>query len=316
MSQEIVVASQLGLALDAQISRQLPHVRVVSVPMYFDSLPLEARVLIAAFNPSTAAGEARLRPKGWPFGLEWVQLVSAGIDAYPDWLFEVPLMSTARGTSAHPVAEWAIAALFAAAKDIPSLWVSNAEQWTRRPLATLHGSTLGIVGFGAIGQALAQKAIGLGMRVKALRRSTQPFAVAGVERAADIVELFANCDHVVLAAPATAETHHLVNAELLAQAKPGLHLVNVARGSIVDQNALLAALDNGRLGFASLDVTDPEPLPTGHPLYSHPRVRISPHTAAISAFTQQALVDKFVRNLAAFQAGEPIDDTVEKKPVR
>ncbi|MEF7613547.1 NAD(P)-dependent oxidoreductase [Aquincola sp. MAHUQ-54] len=118
-------------------------------------------------------------------------------------------------------------------------------------------------------------------------------------------------DHVVLAAPGTPQTRHIVDAAALAHARPGLHLVNVARGSLVDQDALLAALDAGRIDSASLDVTEPEPLPAGHPFYTHPRVRLSPHTSAISPAQQTALVDKFVRNLARFDAGERLEDLLD-----
>jgi hypothetical protein len=121
-------------------------------------------------------------------------------------------------------------------------------------------------------------------------------------------ELAASCDHLVLAAPSTPQTRHLINAEVLAQARPGLHLINIGRGALVDQVALLEALDAGRLSRATLDVTDPEPLPAGHPLYRHPKVRVSPHTSAISPYIREALIAKVRLNLGRYLAGEePID---------
>jgi phosphoglycerate dehydrogenase-like enzyme len=98
---------------------------------------------------------------------------------------------------------------------------------------------------------------------------------------------------------------------VLASAKKGLHLINIGRGSLIDQPALLAALDAGQLARATLDVTDPEPLPAGHPLYSHDKVRISPHTSAISSYIREALVAKVARNLARFQAGQDPEDLTE-----
>lgn len=134
-------------------------------------------------------------------------------------------------------------------------------------------------GFGAIGSALAIRAQALGIRVIATNHSGKPFYVPGVERAKSLPALFAESDHVVVAAPATAETHHLVDAQLLSHAKPGLHLINIARGSLVDEQALIAALDAGQLERATLDVSQIEPAPANHPFYSHPKVRLSPHVS-------------------------------------
>ncbi len=118
-------------------------------------------------------------------------------------------------------------------------------------------------------------------------------------------------DHLVLAAPATDATRHIVNRELLAEAKPGLHVINIARGSLIDNDALLDALANGRLGGASLDVTEPEPLPAGHPFYRHPRIRLSPHTSAIGPHNTAELARKFVRNFSAFTQGTALEDLVD-----
>ena len=153
------------------------------------------------------------------------------------------------------------------------------EPWERRGdpgLGTLTGKPLGLVGLGGIGAALAERALPFGMRVLALRRRPRPSEVPGVELASDLGELLREADHLVLAAPATAATHHLIDRDALAQVKPGVHLVNVARGTLLDQEALRAALDDGRVAMASLDTIEPEPLPAGHWLYSHPRARNHP----------------------------------------
>lgn len=305
------IVSQLDDTLNALLRAALPGIVVRPIPRGAPP-PLEAdvQILFAAFFAGSPDERERSRPAGWPFGLRWVQLISAGIDAYPRWLFEVPLVSSARGTAAEPIAEYVLAALLSVAKRLPEIWVTEAKAWRHVPLAMLRGSTLGLVGFGAIAQAVAEKALALGMRVQAVRRAPGPLPTAGVARADSLEALFATSDHVVLAAPATPETRHLVGARVLAQAKPGLHLVNIGRGGLIDQDALLAALDAGRIGAATLDVTEPEPLPDGHPLYRHPRVRISPHTSAISPYTAQALTTKFVRNLERFRRGEPLEDVV------
>lgn len=136
----------------------------------------------------------------------------------------------------------------------------------------------------------------------ALRQSQAPFS-AGVEAATDIHDLFARADHLVVAAPLTEATRHVINRDVLGSAKPGLHLINIARGGLLDQEALLEALDNGQIGLASLDVTEPEPLPDGHPLYTHPRVRLSPHTSAISTNSKEEIADTFLANLERYVAG-------------
>jgi phosphoglycerate dehydrogenase-like enzyme len=233
-----------------------------------------------------------------------VHLVSSGIDFYPSWLFDGPPVTTSRGSAADNLAEFALAAIFAASKQLPDIWVKDA-QWHFTALSPLKGTTLGLLGFGAIGESLAQKALALGIKVVALRQSQAPFNT-GVEAAKDIHDLFARADHLVVAAPLTESTRHIINRDVLGSAKPGLHLINLARGGLLDQEALLEALDNGQVGLASLDVTEPEPLPDGHPLYTHPKVRLSPHTSAISTNSRNEIADTFLANLEKYVAGSKL----------
>src|SRR5206468_3524002 len=153
------------------------------------------------------------------------------------------------------------------------------ERWGRMTLGTLHGRTLGLVGLGGIGAAVAERALPFGMRVRACRRTAAPAPIPGVDVVGSLAELVASSDHVVLAAPSTPATRHLFDREVFAAMKPGAHLVNVARGALVEQDALRAALDDGRVAMASLDAVEPEPLPEGHWMYGHPRVRLSPHVS-------------------------------------
>ena len=308
MSIDIVV-SQWGEAIDAQLRARLPDLEVVSIPRGVPDINPQRPHAFLAMPIKAEPPFDRRSPQHWGRGLQWVQLASVGIDNYPRWLLEAPLVTTANGTSSEVIAEFALACILAANKSLPERWIAGPQQWRVSPAPALRGTVLGLYGYGGIGQALADKARALGMRVIALRRSVAP--VAGVQTARDIGDLFAHSDHVVLAAPGTAQTRHVVNRDVLRQAKPGLHLVNVARGSLVDQDALLEALDDGRLSRASLDVTEPEPLPAGHRLYTHPHVRLSPHTSAISPAQQDALVHKFLTNLSHFRAGRPLDDVVD-----
>jgi len=299
----IVMASQLGVRCDSIIRAELKgaiEVRALGRGPVVD-LPPDVTALFAL--PFGRAGLAPApRPAGWPFGLKWVQLASAGLDAYPDWLFDGPVVTSARGTLATPIAEYCLAAIFAAAKEFPGLWIDSPDRWRMTPLQSVEGSTLGIYGFGAIGQALATRAQALGMDVIVARKSSAELP-AGLRRAAGIGQLLAESHHLVLAAPATGETRHIVNAASLMHARPDLHLINVSRGALVDSHALIDALDSGRIGLATLDVAETEPLPAGHPLYLHPKVRLSPHTSAVTRDMDARLARLFIDNFRRFLAG-------------
>jgi phosphoglycerate dehydrogenase-like enzyme len=180
--------------------------------------------------------------------------------------------------------------------------VRAREDWRVMALGTLEGRTAGIAGFGGIGELVARHALGFGMKVLAVRRSQQALP-QGVMRAANLEELVAVADHLIIALPSLADTRGLFSAALLQKVKPGAHLVNVSRGDVIDQDELLRALDAGVLAAASLDVTDPEPLPAGHALYSHPKVRLTPHSAFSSQNTQANLVNRFLQNLERYVKG-------------
>ncbi|WP_249674231.1 D-isomer specific 2-hydroxyacid dehydrogenase family protein [Pseudomonas abieticivorans] len=311
----IVIASQLdepfNQALRTALQPRHPGAQVIGVPPGVPSdLPAQVNVLLA--RPINVRGfqAPETPPPGWPYGLKWVQLASSGIDFYPRWLFDGPPVTTARGSASGPIAEFALAAIFAAAKHLPDIWVHD-DTWNFTALTPVQGTTLGILGFGSIGQSLASKAQALGLNVVALRQSNAPLEVDGVEAARDIHDLFARADHLVIAAPLTPATRHLVNRDVLASAKPGLHLINIARGGLLDQQALLQALDNGQVGLASLDVSEPEPLPAGHPLYSHPRVRLSPHTSAISTRSSEAITAIFLDNLERYLCEQPLHNLAD-----
>jgi phosphoglycerate dehydrogenase-like enzyme len=307
-----LVLSQWGAPLDRLISASRPGLQLQAIGTGLaEPLPAAAQVLLA--RPFTPAQRALPAPPGWPFGLRWVQLISVGVDNYPRWLLQTPglVVSTAHRSSSEVIADFALASILRVQLRLAERRVHDAADWRLSEAPGLAGATLGIVGFGGIGEALARKALALGLRVQALRRSDAPLGVPGVQRATSLDALLQASDHLVLAAPGTADTRHLVDAAALARARPGLHLVNVARGSLVDADALRGALDSGQVGWASLDVTDPEPLPAGHWLYSHPRVWLTPHTCAISPQVQQALVDKLLRSLDLLAAGQAPESLIQ-----
>lgn len=303
------LVSQLPEPFTASITGAAPGLAISHIPRGApNSVPNDARILIAA--PFSRPGDLpAAKPSGWPFGIDWIQLVSVGIDFYPPWLFEGPVVTTAHGSSSVALAEFALAAIFAHAKRLPDIWIDSPDRWASTPLTAVAGTTLGIIGFGSIAEELAPRAQALGMTVIATRRTDKPFSTPGVTRV-DTDTLFATADHVVLAAPLTPDTHHLVDARRLALAKPGQHIINIARGGLIDDDALLAALDAGTT-FATLDVTHPEPLPAGHAYYTHARVRLSPHTSVATAGTRAALAQRFADNLDRYRAGLALANIVD-----
>lgn len=303
------IGSQLPLTIGTIFQQRVDDAEFVPVTADLGAIPRGVRVLLPAGKLSPDVG----RPGGWPFDLEWVHLLSSGVDQYPDWLFESVTVTNSSSAFGTGIAEFAMSAIFAAAKRLPELWIHSVDEWCPTNLDEVAGSVLGIVGFGEIGKSLASKALALGMEVQALRRSSAPFPL-GVRAAESLNALLATSDHVVLALPATAETEKMIDSSALAIAKPNLHLVNVARGTLIDNGALLAALDEGRIGRATLDVTEPEPLPDGHPFYRHPRIRLTPHTSWNSSGLMQRLADAFAANLKRFQAGEPLANVVSRMP--
>jgi phosphoglycerate dehydrogenase-like enzyme len=247
-------------------------------------------------------------------GVRWVQTSGTGVDRVPRSIFEGRVVTCARGASALPISEWVMAAVLAWAKRMPQTWLHEPPKHWNFPkpaLDSVSGSTLALVGLGGIGTAIAHRALAFDMRVQAIRRTDTPSPIEGVHIVRSMRELVADADHLVLAAPATAKTAHLIDADVLRQVKPGLHLVNIARGALVDQDALRVALDDDRVAMATLDTVDPEPLPAGHWLYEHPNVRLSAHISWYEPDLQKAALAIFVDNLGRFERGEPVREVVD-----
>jgi phosphoglycerate dehydrogenase-like enzyme len=247
-------------------------------------------------------------------GVRWVQASGTGVDKFPREVFEGRVVTCARGASARPISEWVMAAVLAWAKRMPQTWLHEPPRHWNFPtpaLDSVAGSTLALVGLGGIGSAVARRALAFDMDVVAMRRTDAPSPVDGVRIVHSMAELVAGADHLVLAAPATAKTRHLVDADVFACAKPGLHIVNIARGALIDQDALRRALDNEQVAMATLDTVDPEPLPAGHWLYEHPKVRLSAHISWYEPELLRAALDIFVDNLGRFARGEPLLHVVD-----
>ncbi len=278
-------------------------------------LPADVDVLfvLRSEEKGKAAANEAPRPAGWPGQVKLVQIASAGLDDYPAWLFEAPLVASSSGTTAVPISEFVLTLMLARAKSLGEVTLGSGQwgaRWPSRdellgsPLGTLQGRTLGLLGLGQIGQAVARLGLAFGMKVVATRASDAPSPVPGVALVG-LDELAGSADHLVLVAPISDATRGIIGAEFLGRMKTGAHLVNVARGPLINEPALKSALDAGRL-WASLDVTDPEPLPDGHWLLSHPRARITPHLSWSSPDTTRRIVERLVGNLALLAAGRPL----------
>jgi phosphoglycerate dehydrogenase-like enzyme len=243
--------------------------------------------------------------------LRWVQLDSVGVDRYPHWLLRAPLVANARGANAAPIAEYVMSAILAFEKRFDEARVRRPEEWGHVRMGRLEGRILGLAGFGAVGAAIASRAQAFGMRVAAFRRSRwqrEPHDVLPVE---SIDELAAISDHLVLACPLTRETRNMINARVLSSARRGMQLINVSSGSLIEESALLLALADGTVERAVLDVTTPEPLPRKHPFYTHDRIRLTPHIAAVSPNNSVRMRRIVLDNLSAFVHGEPLSNLVD-----
>ncbi|MBX3569186.1 MAG: glyoxylate reductase (NADP(+)) [Rhizobiaceae bacterium] len=306
-----LVVSHLGPDINNLIAGCAPDLDLVvpdnGTPRW--QLPARTRILIT--TPPGWKGAPSERPADWPTGLAWIQLESVGIDAFPKWLLKDVTVTSARGSNAPSIAEYVMAEILGTEKRVHETGIRGPSEWKQIRMGSPQGKVLGIAGFGAIGQALAERARAFGMKVAAFRRSAWTDAPPDVEPVADINALFACSDHLVLAMPATRETRHIVNRESLARAKPGLHLINVARGGLVDQDALLDALQQGHLARATLDVTEPEPLPEGHPFYTHPKVRITSHLAWDGDGNAARMRGIIAENLERFAAGKPLINVID-----
>ena len=256
--------------------------------------------------------------------LRWIALPSAGADhALQAGLVRAdgPIVTTARGIHAVPISEFVFSVMLLWARHWPQmLALQHAHDWPAQERRAalmareLHGATLGLVGLGAIGRRVAQLGRCFGMRVVATRRGAAPGEtdpdVDALLPLAQLDALLAQADFVVIAVPSTPATHHLIGAPQLAAMKPSAFLVNIARGTVIDEPALVEALRAGALAGAGLDVFESEPLPAESPLWNMPNVFISPHISGTSPVYSRRFTDLLLDNLARYRAGQPLRNVV------
>ena len=263
--------------------------------------------------PEVAKGEslADVTP-----GLRWVQGTSAGVGARVRALGMMEgagrdiAITTASGTHARPLAEYVFGALLQHVKHMPQLaGMQRAHRWERFTPDSLDGRHMVLVGPGRIGREVARLARAFGVSVSALARVSDPARAGdlGVDEVFTrdaLLDQLGRADIVVLSAPQTPETENIMDAAAFAAFRPGTMFVNIGRGPLVDEDALLAALGDGRVALAVLDVFRTEPLPTDSPFWDHPNVRISPHSVANDAREYDRIADLFIANLSRFASGQ------------
>jgi len=311
----LVIAHQLPPAFADRLAAELPagiSWRPLDPQSAWD-VPEDAEILLAVPGRGGNNVAPPEKPAGWPRNLKWLHTLSAGVDEYPPWIFDVNLVTCGRGTNSAPVAEFVLATLLANAKRLPDIWIKDAADWKVSELGTLVGKTLGLIGYGSIGQAIALRAQPFGLNIVATSRTRDTGDGEHGVRFAPMGEVLAQADHLVIALPLTAATAGLIGRAALARVKPGVHLVNISRGRILDHEALLEALAVGKVGAATLDVTEPEPLPAGHELYTHPRVKISPHLCWSDGGRGRSSAAFITANLRRYIAGEALEGIVNRQ---
>ncbi|MCA4131207.1 D-2-hydroxyacid dehydrogenase [Arthrobacter sp. M4] len=280
---------------------------------------LEQAQILYGFPNESPAGLARIARSN-PH-LQWVHAMAAGaggavkasgLDRATLEKFKV---TTSAGVHALPLAEFAALGILNGFKRSAELAQDQAaKHWPelRIPTRLVNGSNLVVTGLGEIGLETARIARALGMTVSGTKRNVE--AIEGIERVVDnsgLASLLETADAVVNTLPGTPYTEKLFNREVFAAMKPGTVFINVGRGTVVDEAALLEALDNGQVSYACLDVFAVEPLPQDSPLWEHPKVMVSPHTSALSAAENRLITERFCSNLRIFLDGGELPHLVD-----
>jgi len=301
----------------ARIAAALPDCDVVNAPMDDDRRrELPAADILLATRLSSELARLALR-------LKWIHSSAVGVAPIlvPEVVTSDIVVTNGRGVHAEFIAEHAIALALAVRRSLHTAVARQTERiWAQAeieavPCPPARGTRLLVVGLGEIGTRVARMASGLGFTVAAIRRRSELPAPPGVASVAGSSQLIAElrlADVVVLTAPRTSETRAMMGAEEIAAMRPTAILVNVARGRLVDEAALVAALEARQIAGAGLDAFVQEPLPPEHPLWRLPNVLISPHTAAFGADYWAPAVDLFLENVRRFRSREPLLNVVDK----
>jgi phosphoglycerate dehydrogenase-like enzyme len=311
--QPLVLA--ISVANDPQLSmlKEIPHYLVNSAES-LDAAPREAEAILHWSGPRDLVRSAFLALPN----LRWVHSRSAGLDSmlFPE-LVQSPIpLTNGTGVFSQSLGEWALAVILYFAKDIRRLLRSQeACRWDPFDVEELPGQTVGIVAYGDIGRAVASRVHAMGMRVLALKRHAPAVQDPFVERfygPSELNAMLSECDFVVVAAPLTAETHHMISDDAIAAMKSNAVVINIGRGPVIDQAALVRALAAGKIKGAGLDVFEKEPIPPDDPIFKLPNVLISPHSADNTKDWLNDAMRFFLEQYQRFSNGQPLQNLVEK----
>jgi phosphoglycerate dehydrogenase-like enzyme len=313
----LAIADPASPVMKSSLSRVPPDVRlaVTDKPEELKTLAPEADAILYAHGQvSLLAGILPLATR-----VRWVHSLWTGVESIltPELLAHPAPLTNGRGVFRWPLADWVVGVMLYFAFDFGRVLKQQEEKlWKPFVSTTLDGRTLGIVGYGAIGSATAQRARPFGVKIGALRRRPELFQDDSlIDRSyapAQLRELMSASDYVLVVTPLTAETRGLIGQEEIAAMKPGSVLINIGRGPVVDEGALIRALQSGAIRGAALDVFDTEPLPPEHPFWEMRQLFLSPHTAdRVEGFLGPAF-DCFLDNLARFARGTSLINVVDK----
>lgn len=307
-----VPAWQIPDAAVARLRAEFPHIEFLHATDA-DARAQGLAVCDIAYTWRLSAPELAAAPH-----LTWVHTSAVAVETLclPELFARGVIVSNTRGVQAVPIAEHVFAVVLALAKQLPfaldhqrrAHWAQNEFAGERLPWL-LRGRTLGLVGVGTIGMAIARLADAFGLHVIATRRRVEgdpPPHIAEVLPSSALDDLLSRSDIVVIAAPLTPETENLIGAREIARMKRGAVLVNVGRAKILQTDALIEALRAGHLAGAALDVFPQEPLPQDHPLWTCPNVILTPHTSGFRQGHWDEVIDVFADNLRRFERGEPL----------
>ena len=325
-SVNVLVTSRIGDECLQQIASVSPRIKVTDVADLFraeNSGDVAAREKLDALLAETEVVYGLRLPQNLLTrapGLKWIQVMSAGVNRFLDaeMIRSRVVMTNVSGIHATPIGEFVVSFMLMFAKQAPLYFqLKQEKQWQRVPSLVLRSQTVGIVGLGSIGREVARLAKAFGMRVLATRRSVKP---VGRTRYVDIMfprpqlrELLKESDFVVLAVPLTPETNRLIGEEELRAMKSTAYLINIARGEVVNEEALIRALDEHWIAGAGLDVFATEPLPPESRLWDLPNVILSHHVSGGMEDYATAATNVFHENLRRYLDGRKLINVVDKK---
>ena len=291
----------------------LPHLRINS-PDDLTEHAKQAEVILHWIGPRDLLRTTFLAcPK-----IRWVHSRSAGLDKslFPELVQSPVPLTNGSGVFSPSLGEFALAAILYFAKDFRRMIRNQqAGRWEQFLVEEIAGQTVGIVGYGDIGRAVASRVHAMGMHVLALKRHAPAGGDPLIDRfypPAEISAMLAECDYVVVATPLTPETHHMISDAAFDAMKPSGVIINVGRGPCIDQAALIRALNQGKIKGAGLDVFEEEPIPAGDPIFKFENVLVSPHCADQTKVWLQHAMEFFIRQYQRFSTNQPLENIVEK----